>query len=73
MADVLVFGPRRFQSPHVLHLGMFVLVLIEDIVRIPPEEFNTEGEAIHHQVNQKFANKVRCARPHPSHPSFCPV
>ena len=42
--------------------AMFVLVLLEDIVRIPPEEFKKEGEAIHHQLNAKFSNKVRLAR-----------
>lgn len=38
---------------------MFILVLLEDIVRIPPEEFSSEADAIHFQVNQKYANKVR--------------
>ena len=42
---------------------MFILVQLEDIVRIPPEEFDQEGEAIHYQLNQKFANKVRARIP----------
>lgn len=37
---------------------MFVLVLLEDTVRIPPEDFSKEAEAIHYQINQKFTNRV---------------
>lgn len=37
---------------------MFTLVLLEDTVRIPPEEFDDEASAIHYHINEKYTNKV---------------
>jgi DNA-directed RNA polymerase subunit E'/Rpb7 len=38
---------------------MFVLVLISDILRIPPSDFDLqEVDALKFQINKKFANKV---------------
>ena len=37
---------------------MFILVVISDIVRIPPEDFNRETSGLMIQLEMKYANKV---------------
>jgi DNA-directed RNA polymerase subunit E'/Rpb7 len=37
---------------------MFILTIITDIIRIPPEDFSFETSGLVHQLELKFANKV---------------
>lgn len=39
---------------------MFILITVEDTIRVPPEDFESERESIEHQINDKYCNKV-CA------------
>ena len=41
---------------------MFVLVEVQDNVRVVPERFAEENLVIEEEINRKYANKVRCAR-----------
>ena len=39
---------------------MFVLAVIKDVIRIPPNAFAADQtEAVADEINRKFANKVR--------------